>query len=535
MQSQKIHNIIHSLTNTPVLKVFLFITLFTVQAATAQTVGLVLSGGGPRGVAHIGVLKALEENDIPIDYITGTSMGAIIGGLYAIGYSADEIYDFFASPKMGNWISGEIDQQFIYSFKQPFPNASWQLFKIAYDSVLRARLPTNIVSPYEMDFGFLEVFGKAGAAAGYDFDNLYIPFRCVASDIIESCSVILGDGHLEKAIRASMTFPFYFKPIKIDERILFDGGMYNNFPVDVMQDTFNPDIVIGSKAASNYTLYDSEDIISLMQSMLTANTSYDVDPDHGFLIEPELWSVGISDFSNTNRFIDSGYVATLRMIGEIKAMVRRIESKEEKDEKREAFRKKIPPIRVNDIIIKGVNDNQKAYVKKLIHSKKVLEKINEPGLSDDEKLNLLKKSYYAILSEKHIEYINPGLQYDTLSKAYNFIFDLKKSNRIELELGGLISSKAINEIFFQVEYNRWGKNALNLMGNAYLGRFHNSGFIGARFDFPFLVPFSIEPSYTLNSWNFFKTNTYFFEDDKPGFLIQYDNFWSFDLSTPISR
>jgi NTE family protein len=535
MQSRKNHNIIHSLITIPVLWLFLFIIFFALQTSTAQTVGLVLSGGGPRGVAHIGVLKALEENDIPIDYITGTSMGAIIGGLYAIGYSSGEIHDFFSSPKMSNWISGEIDPQFIYSFKQPFPNASWQIFKIAYDSVLRARLPTNIVSPYEMDFGFLEVFGKAGAATGYDFDNLYIPFRCVASDIIESRSVILSEGHLEKAIRASMTFPFYFKPVEIDGRILFDGGMYNNFPVDVLQKVFNPDIIIGSKAASNYALFDSEDVISIMQSMLMANTSYEVDPDHGFLIEPEMWTVGIADFSNTSRFIDSGYVATIRRIEEIKAMIGRVETKEEKDEKRENFRKRIPPLHVNDILIKGVNDNQKAYIRKLIGSKKILQKINEPGLSDSEKLNLLKKSYYTILSEKHIEYINPGLQYDTNTQTYDFILDLKKSNRIEVELGGLISSKAINEIFFQAEYNHWGKNALNLLGNAYLGRFHNSGFIGARFDFPFLVPFSVEPSYTVNSWNFFKTNTYFFEDEKPGFLIQLDNFWSIDLSTPVSR
>jgi NTE family protein len=535
MKSQRNHKNTAALINKTLIRHFIFFALIAFQPAYSQSVGVVLSGGGPRGVAHIGVLKALEENDIPIDYITGTSMGAIIGGLYAIGYSPDEIRDFISSPKMGNWIDGETDQQFIYSFKQSFPNASWQIFKITYDSVLRARLPANIVSPYEMDFGFLEAFAKSGAAAGYDFDSLYIPFRCVASDIIDSRPLIMRNGHLDKSIRASMTFPFYFKPIKINERILFDGGMYNNFPVDVLQEEFNPDIVIGSKAASNYNLLDSEDIISLMQSMLMTNTRYAVDPDHGILIEPEMWSVGISDFSNTSGFIDSGYVAAIRRMGDIKALIERSETKAEKNEKREAFQNKTPPLMVKNIVIKGVNDNQQAYVKKLINSKKILQKINEPGLSDKEKLNILKKSYYFILSEKHIDYVNAELQYDSVSKTYDFILDLKKSNRLVLELGGLVSSKAINEIFFQAEYNRWGNNSLNLLGNAYLGRFHNSGYLGARFDFPFLIPLSIEPAYTLNSWNFFKTNTYFFEDENPGFLIQQDNFWSIDVSTPVSR
>jgi NTE family protein len=518
-----------------VFRLCILLAILAFQPAFPQKVGLVLSGGGPRGVSHIGVLKALEDNEIPVDYIAGTSMGAIIGGLYATGYSPDEICDFFSSPKMASWISGKIDQEFIYSFQQPFPNASWQIFKITYDSLLRARLPTNIVAPYELDFGFLEVFAGAGAASGYHFDSLYIPFRCVAADIVESRPVVMRNGHLDKAIRASMTFPFYFKPIIIDQRILFDGGMYNNFPVDVLIGEFKPDVVIGSKAASNYDLSDSEDVISLIQSMLMANTIYEVDTVSGILIEPELWSVGISDFSNTQLFIDSGYMATMKKMGKIKDLVQRSESIEEKENKRKAFRQKIPPLKINDFVITGVNEKQNVYVRNLINSKRTLQKVNTPGLTDKQRLHILKRSYYAVLSEKHIEYVYPGLKYSADHDAYDFILDIKKSNRLEIELGGLVSSRAINEIFIQTEYNRWGKNALNLLGNAYLGRFHNSGHLSTRLYFPFLVPLSIETSYTLSRWNFFKTNTYFFEDEKPGFLIQQDNFWSFDLSTPVSR
>jgi len=306
----------------PVIKYFasVLILLITFCQANGQRVGLVLSGGGAKGVTHIGVLKALEENDIPIDYISGTSMGAIIGGLYASGYTPEEIEDFVNSPEMLSWISGGINPRYTYYYKKPDPNASWQIFKITYDTVLHARLPSNIVSPFELDFGFLELFAGAGAAAKYNFNDLYIPFRCVASDITDNKPMVIKDGQVDKAVRASMTFPFFFHPIKIDGKLMFDGGMYNNFPVDIMTEEFTPEIIIGSKAASNYGPPQEDDIISQVQSMLMANTSYQVDLDNGILIEPELKRTNVTDFSNTKEFIDSGYVATLRVIPRIEEL-----------------------------------------------------------------------------------------------------------------------------------------------------------------------------------------------------------------------
>ncbi len=499
---------------------------------SAQSVGLVLSGGGPRGVTHVGVLKALEENNIPVDYIVGTSMGAIVGGLYASGYSPDEILEMMTSDEMYSWVTGALDENDHYFFKENYPTASWQMFKITYDSVLRAKLPTNLVSPREMDFGFLRLFAGASAAANYNFDSLFVPFRCVASDIVESHEVTFNSGQLEKAVRASMTFPFYFKPIKIDNKLMFDGGMYNNFPVDILMKDFNPDVVIGSKAASNYGPPSDDDIISLMQSMLMANTRYDVDTANGVLIEPELWSVNVTDFSNTRQFIDSGYVATLRKIDEIRKFIPRSASQKQVEEQRKAFREKIPPIRINEVVIRGVNERQQSYIKHLLRERKLFKKLEYPETTENERLGLLKQGYYQILSEKQVENVYPELIYNVKNGGYDMIYNLDKSNLLELEVGGLVSSRAINEIFFQTSYNRWGKTALNLTGNAYLGRFHNSGHAAARFDIPLSIPLAFTLSYTLNGWNYFKTSTYFFEDVNPSFLVQQDNYWSFDISTP---
>jgi len=148
-----------------------------------QKVAVVLSGGGAKGVTHIGVLKALEESGIPIDYIAGTSMGAIIGGLYASGYSPDQMLQIINTDEFTNWITGKLDPKYTYFFRQGQPDPSWISFKFKYDSILQTKLPTNLISPIRMDFAFLELFSEASAVASQDFDKLMVPFRCVAADI----------------------------------------------------------------------------------------------------------------------------------------------------------------------------------------------------------------------------------------------------------------------------------------------------------------------------------------------------------------
>ncbi len=519
------------------LKYIASIIIFSliVIPAIGQRVGVVLSGGGAKGVTHIGVLKALEENNIPIDYIAGTSMGAIIGGLYACGYTPDEIEAMFTSAELQSWIQGNSDSKYNYFFKADNPNASWQIFKITFDSVLRIKLPPNIISPYELDFKFLEIFAEPGAAAGYNFDKLHIPFRCVASDVSETKSVVFNDGQVDKAIRASMTFPFYLKPIRVKGKLMFDGGMYNNFPVDVMQDEFGPDIIIGSKAASNYGPPKNDDIISQMQSMLMATTKYTIDDKQGILIEPELKSINLMDFSNTRAFIDSGYIATQAQIPRILERLTVKETVEEKNEKREQFISSKPSFEIGDIHFRNINDKQEIYLNRLIRKRKLLDRLNDSVFTTEEKLNHIKKQYFKVLAEDQIESLNPGLIYNTDSGYYDLYFDIDKNTRLETEIGGLVSSKTTNEIFFQLRYTHWWKYMLNLTGNAYLGRFHNSGYAKARIDLPGKFPFSLDVSYTLNGWNYFKTSTYFFEDEKPSYLVQQENFWKFTAQTPISK
>jgi NTE family protein len=267
--------------------------------------------------------------------------------------------------------------------------------------------------------------------------------------------------------------------------------------------------------------------------MLTANTHYEIDPDSGILIVPELWSVNVTDFSNNTSFIDSGYVATLRQIPNIRKFVKRYETAAERYRQRQKFLSKQPGLKIRDIRFEGIAATRQEYLQRLVRRERLLEQLNEEGRSEKEVFDLIRTKYFAVLSDDKVESVYPELIFE--DGGYDIVFNVQPSNRLEGQIGGLISSQAVNEIFLQLQYKSWGRNALSLTGNTYLGRFHNSGHLRARFDIPSRLPLSFTLSYTLNGWNYFKTKTYFFEDENPSFLIQQESFGEFELAMPAGR
>jgi len=223
---------------------------------------LVLSGGGSSGVTHIGVLKALEEYNIPIDYIAGTSMGGLVGGLYAAGYSPKEIEKLFISEQFKDWAQGNLDDKYIYYLREKDETASLITFKIATNSIWETSIPTNLISPAPIDYGLMEFLAPASSFSNGDFDSLFIPFRCVASDIISKQPIVLRKGQLAKAVRASMAYPFYLSPVTYEDKLLFDGGLYNNFPSDIMYNDFLPDYIIGSNVSFNFDPPTEDNLLS---------------------------------------------------------------------------------------------------------------------------------------------------------------------------------------------------------------------------------------------------------------------------------
>lgn len=298
----------------------LFLLFLLLPPIHAQKVGLVLSGGGAKGLTHIGIIRALEENGIPIDYIAGTSMGAIVGSLYAMGYSPDEMEALLKSDDFKRWYSGNVEEKYIYYFKKNPPTPEFINIRISLkDSLKNVKpqfLPTSIVDPIQMNIVFLQLFGQATAASKANFDSLYIPFRCIASDVYNKRPLILKKGDLGDAVRASMSFPAMFKPIEIDSILAYDGGIYNNFPVNVMRDTFHPDIIIGSAVSANPGKPKEGDIMGQLENMIMQKTDYSLPDSLGILMTFKYDDVNLMDFQRFDELHDIGYKRAIGLLSD---------------------------------------------------------------------------------------------------------------------------------------------------------------------------------------------------------------------------
>ncbi len=503
---------------------YFFIFLFLCNQINAQKVGVVLSGGGARGLAHIGVLKALEENHIPIDYITGTSMGAIIASFYAIGYSPEQIEDIVKGKEFENWSKGNVDYKYANYFRKTENNASWIRYSFSLDSTkIFNGIPTNVISPIPMDFGMMELAAGPSAAANYNFDSLFIPFRCVAADIAAKEAVIFKSGDLAQAVRASMSYPFYIKPITIDGKLLFDGGLYNNFAADVMYKDFYPDYIIGSNVAGNLKTPDEDDLLSQIKNMFQSKTNYQIPCEAGIIIEPET-NIGLFEFSKTNSMIDSGYVATLRQMNFIKQYVTTSVDSASLVAKRKHFLDKHPPVTFDNIIIEGLNKKQSNYVRKILGNKNTIISMGE-----------MKQGYYRLSSDNKIKTIFPKAIYNPLTKHYDLYLRIRKEKDIVTYFGGNFSNRPISSGYIGVQYNYLGSFAAAIMANAYFGKLYSSVQFKTRFDFPFKTPLFIEPSFCWNKFDYFKSSNNFFEDQKPPYLIQSEAYGNVDIGIPISR
>lgn len=203
-------------------------------------IGLVLSGGGAKGVAHIGVLKVLEEAEIPIDYISGTSMGAIIGGLYSIGYTAAELDSMVREQDWMFLLTDQIQRPY-RSFDSKF-NKEHYLVNIPLDKDRKLSTPSGVVKGQSILNKFTSL--TTGFHQSFSFDSLPIPFACVAGDLVAGKEIVIREGSLPLAMRTSMSVPGVFEPVYRDGMALIDGGVFNNFPVDVCKE-MGADITIG--------------------------------------------------------------------------------------------------------------------------------------------------------------------------------------------------------------------------------------------------------------------------------------------------
>ncbi|HEY7867018.1 MAG TPA: patatin-like phospholipase family protein, partial [Psychromonas sp.] len=304
------------------LSLLLPLTAFA-EPQTRPKIGLVLGGGGAKGAAHIGILKVLERNNVPIDFIAGTSIGAYIGGLYALGYNADEIEEIMFNVDWDKGFSDFIPRENLqYADKQLRDEYNITL-RLGYsDATLKTasglllgqsafqllKLSTGVVSEFE------------------SFDDLPIPYRAVAADIATAETVVLNHGSLVQAMRASSTVPGVVEPTVIDGRLLVDGAIVNNMPVDVVK-LMGADIIIavdiGSPLLTQEEINLPIDVLDQLSNILTINTTkrqIDLLGEKDLLIRPDIGELSTSDFSQMSAALDLGEKSALENMDKIQSL-----------------------------------------------------------------------------------------------------------------------------------------------------------------------------------------------------------------------
>jgi NTE family protein len=294
-----------------------------VTGADRPRVGLVLGGGGARGAAHIGVLRELERHRVPIDAIAGTSMGAIIGGLYASGKSVDELEELITTIDWVGTMSDTPPRRHL-SFRRKQDDAAYPIDLELGIKGHELTLPMGVIQGQKLDLLLREL--TIDVAGTGDFDELPIPFRAVASDLESGEAVVIGQGDLALAIRASMTVPGVLAPVERDGRLLVDGGIVGNLPINVARD-MDVDIIIAVDV--EFPLYKGDEldsVLAISEQMLTIlihnETLRQIDTlgEDDILIRPELGTYASGDFGHIVDTIEPGRSAALAVADQLRGI-----------------------------------------------------------------------------------------------------------------------------------------------------------------------------------------------------------------------
>jgi NTE family protein len=364
------------------------------------------------------------------------------------------------------------------------------------------------------------------AACNKDFDKLMVPFRCVSTDIYRNEAVIHRDGYLEEAIRASMTIPLVYKPIEIDGVLLYDGGMQNNFPVDVMVNDFKPDIVIGHKVSEDGDKADPDDLFKQIENMVMQLTNYKIPDSVGILIESKMRDVGLLDFHKVNYAYSRGIESALHMIDSIEQRVERRMSSDVLAQKRNDFKKKKPELLFNNVQVEGITDNmQRKYIIQSVKNKENIFDIDQ-----------LRESYFKLISDEHIKAIRPIARYNSMTGLYDLQLKVEPRQPLDLELGGNVTTRSYSFGFIQANYKGFKTVSYTLTSNVYFGRFYNSFLLGGRIDSPSRKPFYVSAYKTFNQWDYFATSTdLYFSDIRPPYVLRRENNFSLEAGVPYTK
>lgn len=480
-----------------------------------ESVGLVLSGGGAKGIAHVGVIKALEENDIPVDYVAGTSMGAIVGSLYSCGWSPERMMALFTSQDFLDWSSGVINKKNEYFFSHSDPTPQWVGLNINFkDTTAFAQqvLPANLISPLPMNIEFMKLFLPYTEQCRENFDQLFVPFRCVASDVYHKHKVVFSEGSLGDAVRASMSFPLVFKPIEIDGVLMYDGGIYDNFPVNVMQQDFDPDFIIGVSVSAADTKPIQGDAYSQLEDMIIQNNDYSVPPEDGVKIQVPVLDFGVLDFGKAREIFDIGYKTGLSMVDSIKSRVRERRSLDEVNSRRIVFAGETPAVEFDSIEVTGATRSQADYLEYLFDRGK---KGVPFGMSQ-----AVDSYYRAVTSGKLSDLLPQAKFYDGKTIL---LLEANVKRPWNIGVGGWISSSTNSMLYLDFGFHTLSFNSLDVDLSGWLGQSYYAAMLSGKFSLRTYNPSFLQLELVTSRQKFYDSDVLFYQTSSPAFITEYES------------
>ncbi|MEO9570629.1 MAG: patatin-like phospholipase family protein [Polaribacter sp.] len=398
---------------------FILVSFVLYSQEKQPKIGLVLSGGGAKGFAHIGVLKEIDKAGLQIDYIGGTSMGAIVGGLYALGYSGTQIEHIV------------IETDFISLLQDKLPRNSETFFEKEFGEKTVITLPVKkgsvglprAVSKGQNVFNFLLEL-LASAEGKTDFSKLPIPFFCIATDVETGGAVLLEKGSMPLALRASGSFPTLLNPISLNNKLLVDGGLANNFPVSIMKSK-GVDIVIGVDVEGKLIKKDKlSSVIAIMNQVVSYqmyNKSKKEKEQLDVYIHPEIYDYSVVDFDKKNEILEKGINEGKKFRSVFKELALKQTVKKERNKLNFDSKKYL----ISNIDLIGSKNYTRAFV---------LGKFNIK-VGDSISRNEITKRIYLLSATKNYDRI----EYQLIKKednSYQLKLDVKESNdNASLKLG----------------------------------------------------------------------------------------------------
>ena len=435
----------------------LLILIYCLSAgAERKKVGLVLSGGGAKGVAHIGVIKVLEEAGIPIDYIAGTSMGSIVGGLYSIGYDA-HLLDSLVRVQNWNFLLSNK----VYRYNLPFSEKESDekyLVSIPFVGGKKIKMPAGFISGQNIYNLFSEL--TVGFHDSLSFLNLPIPFSCVAGNLVDGKEYILNSGSLPLAMRASMAIPGVFAPVKWQDVVLVDGGIANNFPTDVAKQ-MGADIIIGVDVSSGLRNVDELNSILGIVDQLTSFMGMATYENNiklaNLYIKPDIEPYSAASFNPEaiDTLIKRGEEMARSQWDEIMKLKKEIGLEEKQDESPHIDNKFIiaDSVSLHRIVLEGVEKKDERWI---------LDKI---GIRQNTRISMneLHRAIATLYGTGAFSSVNFELQGTT---RYNLILKLQEKDRGSLNFGFRFDSEDMAAILLNttVSYKKLSGSLISLTG-----------------------------------------------------------------------